>query len=55
MLIQDRRLRWPDSIAEAPDGSLYVTTSRIQDSAMFVPSSPPALQTQLWRLDFAGR
>ena len=54
-LIQDRRLRWPDSFAEAPDGSLYVTTSRIQDSAMFVPSSPLALPTQLWRLDFAGR
>lgn len=50
MLVQDRRLRWPDSIAEAPDGSIYVTTSRIQDSAMFNPQAPAALPTQLWRL-----
>jgi sugar lactone lactonase YvrE len=55
ILVQDRRLRWPDSIAEAPDGSLYVTTSRIQDSAMFNPTAPASLPTQLWRLDFAGR
>lgn len=53
VLVQDRRLRWPDSIAEAPDGSIYVTTSRIQDSAMFNPQAPASLPTQLWRLEFS--
>ena len=32
---KDDRLRWPDSMAEAADGSIYVTASHIQDMAMF--------------------
>jgi sugar lactone lactonase YvrE len=47
---QDPRLRWPDTFSEGPDGSLYVTTSRIQDSAFFNRDAPLALPTQLWRL-----
>jgi sugar lactone lactonase YvrE len=50
ILVQDPRLRWPDTFAQGPDGSVYVTTSRIQDSAWFNPDAPPALPTQLWRL-----
>lgn len=34
-VIADPRLRWPDSFAEGPDGTLYVTASRIQDSPWF--------------------
>jgi sugar lactone lactonase YvrE len=34
-IIADPRLRWPDTFAEAPDGTLYVTASRIQDSPWF--------------------
>lgn len=34
-VIADSRLRWPDSFAEGPDGTLYVTASRIQDSPWF--------------------
>ncbi|MGE0574857.1 MAG: L-dopachrome tautomerase-related protein [Reyranella sp.] len=34
-VIADPRLRWPDTIAEGPDGTLYVTASRIQDSPWF--------------------
>ncbi|MFL6708927.1 MAG: L-dopachrome tautomerase-related protein [Massilia sp.] len=49
-VIQDPRLRWPDTFSQAPDGSLYVTTSRIQDSAFFNRDAPLALPTQLWRL-----
>jgi ribosomal protein L14 len=49
-IAQDERLRWPDTFSEAPDGAIYVTTSRIQDSAFFNPDAPPALPTQLWRL-----
>jgi sugar lactone lactonase YvrE len=49
-VLQDPRLRWPDTFSQGPDGSLYVTTSRIQDSAFFNRDAPPALPTQLWRL-----
>jgi sugar lactone lactonase YvrE len=48
-LIQDKRLRWPDTFSEGPDGSIYVTTSRIQDSARFKAGAPLQLPTQLWR------
>lgn len=47
-LIQDKRLRWPDTFAEGPDGTIYVTTSRIQDSAFYQPDAPAALTTSLW-------
>lgn len=50
VLVQDERLRWPDTLAEGPDGTVYVTTSRIQDSAFFKPDAPAALPTQLWRV-----
>lgn len=47
-LIKDARLRWPDTFGEGPDGTLYVTTSRIQDSAFYKPDAPVALPTDLW-------
>ncbi len=47
---QDARLRWPDTFNQGPDGSLHVTTSRIQDAAFFHRDAPLALPTQLWRL-----
>jgi sugar lactone lactonase YvrE len=47
-VVQDSRLRWPDTFGEGPDGTLYVTTSRIQDSAFYKPDAPAALPTQLW-------
>ena len=34
-VVQDKRLRWPDSLAEGPDGAIYVTSSRIQDMAQW--------------------
>lgn len=49
-VVRDPRLRWPDTFSEGPDGSLYVTSSRIQDSAFFNREAPLALPTQLWRL-----
>jgi sugar lactone lactonase YvrE len=49
ILIQDEALRWPDTLAEAPDGTIYFTTSHIQDSAFFKPDAPKSLPTQLWR------
>ena len=49
-VVSDARLRWPDSMAEAPDGSIYVTASRIQDSAWFDRDAPAALPTRLFRM-----
>lgn len=49
-VVQDPRLRWPDTFSQGPDGSLYVTTSRIQDSAFLHRDAPLALPTRLWRL-----
>jgi len=50
-LVQDARLRWPDTFSQGPDGAVYVTTSHIQDSAFFKPDAPSALPTELWRVD----
>jgi sugar lactone lactonase YvrE len=50
-VVQDRRLRWPDTFSEGPDGSIYVTSSRIQDMSWFKPQNGPRLGTQLWRID----
>jgi sugar lactone lactonase YvrE len=50
VLVQSPLLRWPDTLAQGPDGTLYVTTSHIQDSAFFVPTAPAALPTQLWAI-----
>jgi len=54
ILIKDERLRWPDTFAKGPDGAIYVTSSRIQDSAIFKPDAPPSLTTQLWRFQPSG-
>jgi sugar lactone lactonase YvrE len=48
--VKDRRLRWPDTFAEGPDGALYVTTSHIQDMQWFKPRRSNRLTTELWRI-----
>ena len=50
-LVQDKRLRWPDTFSEGPDGTVFVTSSRIQDMSWFKPESGPRLETQLWRIE----
>ena len=35
LVVRDSRLRWPDSLAEGPDGTIYVTSSHIQDMAQY--------------------
>ncbi|TWI47326.1 major royal jelly protein [Pseudoduganella flava] len=50
VVLRDPRLRWPDTFSQGPDGVVYVTTSRIQDSAFFKRDAPIALPTSLWRL-----
>jgi len=34
-LVVDRRLQWPDTFSEGPDGAIYVTASHINHSATF--------------------
>jgi sugar lactone lactonase YvrE len=53
-VLTDRRLRWPDTFAEGPDGRIYVTASRIQDTYWFKPGAPASLPTQLFSFDPAG-
>lgn len=48
-LLQDERLRWPDTFSESPDGWVYVTSSRIMDNAWHDPNAPLALPTTLFR------
>lgn len=52
-LLQDKRLRWPDSFAEGPDGTVYVTDSRIPDMPWFRPASGTRLRTALYRIEDA--
>ena len=44
---QDSRLLWPDSMAEGPDGAIYVTASHIPQ--MLAWQGPGVAQTQLFR------
>jgi sugar lactone lactonase YvrE len=55
LLLQDSRLRWPDTFALGPDGAVYVTSSRIMDMHWFKPENPPALKTTLFRIEGTPR
>ena len=51
MVVQDDRLRWPDSMAEGADAAIYVTASHIQDMAQFhATGSTQQGQWQLFRV-----
>ncbi|MFT8245979.1 SMP-30/gluconolactonase/LRE family protein [Roseomonas sp. BN140053] len=50
-LMQDPRLRWPDSLAEGSDGSIFVTTSQIQDVAQYHEKGSARTQPYgLWKV-----
>ncbi|MFT6533817.1 MAG: sugar lactone lactonase YvrE [Limimaricola cinnabarinus] len=53
-LIEDDRLRWPDTFSQGPDGMIYVTTSRIMDMSWYKPQNPIQLPTALWMFDPDG-
>ncbi|WP_420136374.1 L-dopachrome tautomerase-related protein [Sphingomonas sp.] len=44
----DRRLRWPDTFSEGPDGRIYITASHIQDTMWFKPGAPASIRTSLF-------
>ena len=50
-VLQDDRLRWPDTFSEGPDGAIYVTTSRIMDMPWYEPENPQVVATHLWKFD----
>ncbi|MFD1951748.1 L-dopachrome tautomerase-related protein [Sphingomonas arantia] len=47
-VVQDKRLRWPDTMSEGPEGTLYVTASHIQDTNWFKPGAPASIKTELF-------
>ena len=49
-VISDARLSWPDSLAEGPDGSIYVTASHLHEMPWFRQGAPNVLPTHLFRL-----
>jgi len=51
VLVQDERLRWPDTFAQGPDGTIYVTTSNIPDMQWFKQGNPLAVPTTLFKLE----
>ena len=48
VIVQDPRLRWPDSMAEGADGTMFVTASHIQDMAQFT-GKPRTAPTALFK------
>lgn len=49
-VVSDATLRWPDSLAEGPDGTIYVTASRLHEMPWFRQGAPNVLPTVLFRL-----
>jgi len=47
-VVTDKRLRWPDTLSEGPDGTIYVTASHIQDTNWYKPGAPASLPTALF-------
>lgn len=54
VLLQDSRLRWPDTFSQGADGTMYVTASRIMDNAWHDPEAPARLSTTLFRFTLDG-
>lgn len=49
-LVQDKKLIWPDTFGRGPDGTVYVTDSRIPEMNFFDPKQKPALETVLYKI-----
>lgn len=49
-LVQDPRLRWPDTFAEGPNAVLYVTNSAINDSPRFNAKGWKSTSFNLWKI-----
>ena len=49
-VLTDRRLRWPDTFAEGPNATLYVTNSAINDSPRFNAKGWKSTSFNLWKI-----
>ena len=49
-LVADPRLRWPDTFAEGPNATLYVTNSAINDSPRFNAKGWKSTSFNLWKI-----
>ena len=49
-LVTDPRLRWPDTFAQGPDGTLYVTNSDITESPRFHDGTWGTKSFNLWKV-----
>ena len=49
-VVRDKRLRWPDSMAEGADGSIYLTTSHIQDMPWYHAGSTRKTPSEIWKV-----
>jgi sugar lactone lactonase YvrE len=49
-VVVDPLLSWPSSLAEGPDGSIYVTASRLPEMPWFRQDAQNVLPTRLFRL-----
>lgn len=54
VLVEDPRLVWPDTFAQGPDGTLYVTNSAIQNMPWFHPTGWTEKTFNLWRIETRG-
>ena len=50
LLVKDPRLVWPDTFAEGPDATLYVTNSAIQNSPRYNPHGWTERTFNLWKI-----
>ena len=50
LLVKDPRLVWPDTFAEGPKATLYVTNSAIQNSPRYNPKGWTERTFNLWRI-----
>jgi sugar lactone lactonase YvrE len=50
VLLKDSDMVWPDTFTQGPDGTVYVTDSRIPDMSFFKPKQAPALETTLYKI-----
>lgn len=50
VLLQDKNMRWPDTFTQGPDGTVYITDSRIPDMNFYDPKQGPALKTTLYKI-----
>src|ERR1700712_123427 len=50
VLLEDKKMRWPDTFTQGPDGTVYVTDSRIPDMNFYNPKQGPALKTSLYKI-----